>query len=87
MPADQLRCGGFALGVMVDRALVVVLLVGEFGLREHVLVVDDEQQVVVRLQVQRPGVGRRGDMLHDTSGLAGSRTSMTEKPLEKMWPI
>ena len=52
------------LGVVVDRALVVVLLVGHLGLGEHVLVVDDEEQVVVRLQMQRPGVGRRGDVFH-----------------------
>ncbi len=73
-------------GVMVDLALVVVLLVGELGLREHVLVVDDEQQVVMRLQVQRPGVRRRRDSSRTAFGFFGSRTSMTLKPLEKMWP-
>ena len=52
------------LRMLVDRALVVGLLVGEVGLREHVLVVDDEQQVLVRLQMQAPGVMRGGDVLH-----------------------
>ena len=56
--------GGLRLGVMVDRALIVGLLVGQLGLSEHVLVMDDEQNVVVSLQVERPGVGRRGDVLH-----------------------
>ncbi len=50
------------LGVMVDGTLVIVLLIGEFGLCEHVLVVDDEQLVLGGLQMQRPGVVRRGDM-------------------------
>ena len=64
MPADQLRAGRFLLGVVIDRALVVVFLVGELGLGEHVLVVDDEEQVVEGLQVQRPRVRRRGDIFH-----------------------
>ena len=52
------------LRMLVDRALVIGLLVGEVGLREHVLVVDDQQQVLVRLQMQAPGVMRGGDVLH-----------------------
>ena len=56
---------------MIDRALVIVLLVGELGLREHVLVVDDQQQVVVRLQVERPGIGRRGDILDGLRAASG----------------
>jgi hypothetical protein len=56
--------GGLRLGVMIDRALVVGLLIAELRLGEHVLVVDDQQKIVVRLKVKCPGVGRRRDVLH-----------------------
>ena len=42
---------------------VVVPLVGEIGLRPHVLGMDDQQQVLMGLQMQVPGVGRCGKIL------------------------
>src|SRR6185437_6413785 len=53
---------GLLAGMIADGALVVVLLVGELGLREHVLVVDDEKLVLRRLQLERPGIMRRCDI-------------------------
>jgi hypothetical protein len=41
--------GGFRLGVVIDRPFVVGFLVAELGLGKHVLVVDDQQNVVVNL--------------------------------------
>ena len=71
--------------MLVDRALVIGLLVGEVGLREHVLVVDHEEQVLVRLQMQAPGVVGAATYF-TVFGFFGSRTSITEKPFEKMCP-
>jgi hypothetical protein len=47
-----------------ELALVVRLLVLKLGSGEHVLGVDDEEQVVVRLQVDVPGVLRGRNVLH-----------------------
>ncbi len=49
---------------LAERAFVIGALVGEFGGREHVLGVDHQQQVVVRLKMDVPGIGRRGDVIH-----------------------
>lgn len=68
------------------RAGVVDLLVGEAGIGKEIPGVDHQQQVVVRLQVDVPGAGRRGDVVH-RFGFFGSRTSTTEKPWDTMWPI
>jgi hypothetical protein len=48
--------------LLAERALVVFALVLEFGGGEHVLGVDDEQQVAEGLEVDVPGVGRGRDI-------------------------
>ena len=63
-PRRPIARRGLRLGVVIDGALVIALLVGEFGLREHVLVVHHEQQVAMGLQMQRPGIRRRRDKAH-----------------------
>ena len=87
MPGRPVARRGLRPGVVIDRALVVVLLVGEFGLREHVLVVDDEQQIVEGLQMQASRCSAARRRISPPSASSGSRTSTTEKPLEKIWPI
>jgi hypothetical protein len=47
-------------------AFVIRLLVGEFGGGEHVLGVDDKQQVAMRLQMDVPGAWRRGEIIYGT---------------------
>ena len=48
---------------LAELALVIRLLVRELGGREHVFGVDDEQQIVMGLQVDIPGAGRRGEII------------------------
>ena len=62
-PVALSLCFGGADG-LAERAAVIGALVGEFGSGEHVLGVDHQQQVVVRLQMDVPGVRRRGDIVH-----------------------
>ena len=52
------------LRVEIRVWLVVVALVRHLGLREHVVRVDEKQQVIVNLQVQAPRVGRVLDVVH-----------------------
>ena len=48
---------------LAELAFVIGLLVGELGGGEHVLGVDDEQQIAVGLQMDVPGAGRRGEII------------------------
>ncbi len=52
--------------------LVVIPLVGHFGLRKHVVAVHEQQQIVVNLEVKAPGVRRILDVVDRlrTSGIA-----------------
>ena len=49
---------------LAEGAAVIGALVGEFGCREHVLGVDDQQQIVMRLQMDVPGICRCRDVVH-----------------------
>jgi len=72
---------------LAERALIVRMLVLELRGREHVLGIDDEQQVVMRLQVDVPCVrwrrhisdGRgpaRVEHIHDTEALREHMTNI-----------
>jgi hypothetical protein len=50
--------------LLAERSLVIFALVLELGGGEHVLGMDDEQQVAMRLQMDVPGVGRRRHIGH-----------------------
>ena len=66
-PRGPVARGIFLLGRAHDLAeltLVIGLLVGELRGCEHVLGVDDEQQVVMGLQMDVPGPRRRGQVVH-----------------------
>jgi len=60
--------GGAACVSGTDRvaelAFVVGSLVGKFGGGKHVLGVDDQKQIVMGLQMDIPGIRRRGDVVH-----------------------
>ena len=47
-----------------ELAFVIGLLIGELRCREHVLRIDDEQEIVVGLQMDVPGSRRRGEVVH-----------------------
>jgi hypothetical protein len=59
-------------------AFVIGFLVGEFRGREHILGVDDEQQIVVGLQVDIPGAGRRGEVVHRARALGVAHVQHAE---------
>ena len=60
-PVARHRAGAFGgADLLADRALIIGLLILEFGGGEHILGVDHQQQIVIRLQMNIPGVVRRG---------------------------
>jgi hypothetical protein len=63
----------------IDRKLIGSL--GKGGLSKHVLSVDDEQQIVSRLEVNVPGIPRCPGIIK--RGFRGSRTSTTQKPCKE----
>jgi hypothetical protein len=46
-----------------ELTAVISALVGELGRREHVLGIDDQEQIVVGLKMDVPRAGRGGDVL------------------------
>ena len=49
---------------LAEGAAVIGALVGKFRCREHVLGVNDQQQIVVNLQMDVPGICRCRDVVH-----------------------
>jgi hypothetical protein len=47
-----------------DGAAIVSALVGKFRSRKHILGINDEQEIVVRLQVDVPGARRGGNVIY-----------------------
>jgi len=47
----------------IGLALIIVLFVRELRLREHILGIDDQQEILVVLQMQAPGVRWRRDII------------------------
>ena len=72
-------------GMLDDLAFVIGLFVGNVGLGKHVLVVDHQQRIVLGLQMQAPGVRRRGDLVNRT-GLYGVAHVDDAEPVGKDVP-
>ena len=72
------RAVGDMRAMRAGLRLIVVALVRHLRLREHVAAMDEQQQIVVDLQMQAPGVGR---ILHigDGLGLAWDRARRSPK--------
>jgi hypothetical protein len=74
-PAGATLCGADRLAEKLIGSL------GKGGLSKHVLSVDDEQQIVSRLEVNVPGIPRCPGIIK--RGFRGSRTSTTQKPCKE----
>jgi hypothetical protein len=80
-PRGPVACGAALLcraHHLAELAFVIGLLIGEFRGREHVLGVDDEQQIVMGLQVDIPGAGRRGEVVHRARALGVAHVQHAE---------
>src|SRR3954466_10969641 len=66
--------------------LVVGALVGERGLSKQILAMDHQQQVVVSLEMNVPGIGWRGGV-GNRLGIGGIPDIDNAEALEKAWPI
>ena len=84
-PRSTARKGAGAAEFFAERAAVVGPFVLKLGGGEHVLRMDDEQEIVMRLEVDIPGVGRRRDVSNGARPRGVTHVDDAE-PLRKHMP-